>query len=349
MRRVIERFLLLAGIAMLGVWAWSEVRYAVWQDWGNWAFERELGRQSTNTLDYLNAKKDQAWTRVRAWLGRTEVPSNDHEPVPVVPPPEIARTPGIEHNGLIGRLTIPRLHLTAAVREGAEEDTLAVALGHIPSTSLPGQKGNVGIAGHRDRIFRGLKEIRQDDLIRLETLSGNYSYQVTSTEVVKPSDVSVLKAANISELTLVTCFPFYYVGAAPDRFIVKARQLAGNPAPEAGAAALMATIHPDVSAEVPKVLPHRDHDGGRVGFEIPKDHSRQLAPGIWFGVTGTNVESHSVQGWMWLMPERKTIWLRDRSTEEPVVFYSARDGKRRELRVTKVMSGAVTGYLASSD
>lgn len=322
----------------------------VWQDWGNWAFDRELRRQSTNTLDYLNEKKDQVWTRIRGWLGRSDVPSND---APVAPLPEIAHTPRIEHNGLIGRLTIPRLHLTAAVREGAEEDTLAVALGHIPSTALPGQKGNVGIAGHRDRMFRGLKEIRQDDLIHLETLSGSYSYQVTSTEIVKPSDVSVLKAANISELTLVTCYPFYYVGAAPDRFIVKARQLVGNPAPEAASAALMATIHAEVPANVPADVPkttlQRDHDSGRVGFEIPKDHSRQLAPGIWFGVTETNVESHSVKGWMWLMPERKTIWLRDRSTDEPVVFYSARDGKRRELRVTKVLSGAVTGYLASSD
>jgi sortase A len=128
-------------------------------------------------------------------------------------------------NTVVGRLTIPRLHLSAMVREGDRETTLSLALGHIPGTALPGERGNVGVAGHRDELFRGLKDIRQDDVIWFETVGGNYAYQVEDTEIVKPEDVGVLKAGKHSELTLVTCYPFYYIGSAPDRFIVKARRV----------------------------------------------------------------------------------------------------------------------------
>jgi sortase A len=83
----------------------------------------------------------------------------------------------------------------------------------------------VGIAGHRDTLFRGLRNIRKNDLVEVETLRGKYLYQVESTQIVKPTDVSVLQAANYPQLTLVTCYPFYFVGSAPDRFIVKARQV----------------------------------------------------------------------------------------------------------------------------
>ena len=127
---------------------------------------------------------------------------------------------------LIGRLTIPRLHLSTMVREGVRENTLSVALGHVPATALPGQKGNVAVAGHRDTIFRSLRGIRKYDLIRFETpSSGSFLYEVNSIEIVDPTNVSVLQASPESELTLVTCYPFYYIGAAPKRFIVKAREV----------------------------------------------------------------------------------------------------------------------------
>jgi sortase A len=134
----------------------------------------------------------------------------------------------LEINSLVGRLSIPRLHLTAMVREGDAESTLSIAAGHIPGTALPGQKGNVGVAGHRDAIFRGLREVRKDDVIQFETVEGNHLYQVEGTEIVKPTQVSVLKPGKHPELTLVTCYPFYYVGSAPDRFIVKAREITSS-------------------------------------------------------------------------------------------------------------------------
>jgi len=111
------------------------------------------------------------------------------------------------------------------VREGTGEGTLGLAVGHIPNTALPGEKGNVGLAAHRDTLFRGLKDIRQNDLIQFETLSGNHSYRVETTRIVKPEDVSVLKPGPAPELTLVTCYPFHYIGNAPERFIVKAREV----------------------------------------------------------------------------------------------------------------------------
>jgi sortase A len=132
----------------------------------------------------------------------------------------------VEPNELIGRLRIPRLELSAMVREGDGDDTLRVALGHVSDTALPGQPGNVGIAGHRDTLFRPLRNIRKNDLIELETMAGNFTYRVDSTRIVSPREVSVLAPGPRRELTLVTCYPFNYVGSAPKRFIVKASEVA---------------------------------------------------------------------------------------------------------------------------
>jgi len=140
-------------------------------------------------------------------------------PAPEAPPARQA---------VIGRLEIPRLKLAVMVREGADESTLSRAVGHIPGTALPGRIGNVGLAGHRDTFFRKLMNIRADDTIELQTTAGTYRYVVNSTRIVTPRDVSVLKASGGETLTLVTCYPFYYVGSAPKRFIVHATQVAAN-------------------------------------------------------------------------------------------------------------------------
>jgi sortase A len=127
---------------------------------------------------------------------------------------------------VIGRIAIPRLGISAILKEGVGRRTLNLAVGHIPSTALPGQPGNVGVAAHRDNLFRGLKDIKQDDSITLTTLDNTYVYRVISTKVVAPTDVSVLDASpDENTLTLVTCYPFYFVGNAPKRFIVRALQI----------------------------------------------------------------------------------------------------------------------------
>lgn len=122
----------------------------------------------------------------------------------------------------IAVLTIPRLHLAVPVFEGVESGVLDRGAGHVPETASPGDAGNVGIAGHRDGFFRGLKDVRVGDEVRLETLTTRMSYVVEKTWVVEPEDLSVLAATPSPAVTLVTCYPFYYVGAAPRRFIVRA-------------------------------------------------------------------------------------------------------------------------------
>lgn len=137
-------------------------------------------------------------------------------------PTGLAVSPGSE----IGRIEIPSIGLSAMVAEGADEATLRVAVGHISGTALPGQPGNVGMAGHRDTFFRGLRQIRKNDAITLTTLSGAYQYRVEAIQVVSPDNTEVLAATSEPSLTLVTCYPFSYVGSAPERFVVRARQCA---------------------------------------------------------------------------------------------------------------------------
>jgi sortase A len=133
--------------------------------------------------------------------------------------------PAIGPDGLIGRIEIPRIGLSAVVFEGTAKHTLRQAVGYIAGTALPGQPGNAGLAGHRDTFFRPLKDIRQNDIITLTTLRGEYRYRVVSTRVVDPTEVSVLDPTEDETLTLVTCHPFYFVGAAPNRFIVRAERI----------------------------------------------------------------------------------------------------------------------------
>jgi sortase A len=138
---------------------------------------------------------------------------------------------------VIGEIKIPRLELKVIVVQGESPRVLRRAVGHLPKTALPGEPGNVVLAGHRDSFFRPLRSIQLGDKITFKTADGEFQYQVESTEVVLPSAVQVLKPYSENTLTLVTCFPFYYVGAAPKRFIVRARQIGRLPAQSFGAEA----------------------------------------------------------------------------------------------------------------
>jgi sortase A len=260
-----EKILLLTGIAGLSVWAASNAIPAVFQNWENWVFDQELHGHTATVRDYAAAKlndiklndvkQDDVKQDVERWLGRTPVArpsiSNTRSPVAnnIFPP---APSSQLHSEALIGRLTIPRLRLTAFVREGVSQTTLGLAAGHIPGTSLPGENGNVGVAGHRDTLFVGLKGIKPDDLVHFDTREASYVYQVQSTEVVKPQDVRVLQPGRYPELTLVTCYPFRYIGSAPDRFIVKAREVSRIPQPNA-----LANVGPERKPQdvSPQVLP----------------------------------------------------------------------------------------------
>jgi len=119
-------------------------------------------------------------------------------------------------------LRVAKIRLEVAVLRGTDDFTLNRGVGHIEGTVLPGADGNSGIAGHRDGFFRGLQDVGPDDAIELETLRGKEVYRVERIWVVNPEDVSVLDATAVRSLTLVTCYPFYYVGPAPQRYIVRA-------------------------------------------------------------------------------------------------------------------------------
>ncbi len=119
-------------------------------------------------------------------------------------------------------LSIPKIHLEVPVFEGTDDVTLDRGVGRITGTARPGHAGNLGIAGHRDGFFRGLKDVTTGDEIKLALPEGEATYVVDQITVVTPQDVSVLQPRPISSITLVTCFPFYFVGSAPERYIVSA-------------------------------------------------------------------------------------------------------------------------------
>jgi sortase A len=142
-------------------------------------------------------------------------------PSPVTSPVVRRRMPPA-NGASMGRIEIPRLDVSAVIRAGSDARTLRLAVGYIPGTALPGEGGNIGLAAHRDTFFRRLSDIRTGDEIRIVTPEGTFVYQVQRTNIVQPKDTWVLNDTPEPALTLVTCYPFNYVGSAPQRFIVRA-------------------------------------------------------------------------------------------------------------------------------
>jgi sortase A len=209
--RIAESVFLIAGLALLDWYIWSRAGAVVYQAYENYLFRGQLREEQKSP--------------------------------PVVPAP----TPPRSHrNDLVGRLEVPRLGIRVMVHEGDDHDILAGAAGHLPSSPVPGWPGNVAVAAHRDTFFRPLRNIRVNDKILFATLNGTFEYQVESLKIVDPDDVSVLKASAEPTLTLVTCYPFYYVGSAPQRFIVRARQVGSSP-PRVEEAALLSPADPAAS------------------------------------------------------------------------------------------------------
>jgi sortase A len=196
--RFAQSFFLIAGLLGLGFAAYSYAARYVYQAYENREFDRAIAAKQV-------------------------APSLPRSPGEQLPAAAWSRT-------LIGRIAIKRLGISAMVKEGVDEKTLGLAVGHIPSTAMPGETGNVGLAAHRDNLFRELKDIARDDEITLTTLDKTYIYRVASFTVVNPGQVSVLApSSGENTLTLVTCYPFYFVGHAPKRFVVRARQVAVRP------------------------------------------------------------------------------------------------------------------------
>lgn len=152
----------------------------------------------------------------------------------VRPSPSNVKPTPLARGSVIGRVDVQRLNLSAAIAEGDDEGTLTNAVGHLPDTPMPWeQAGNAAFAAHRDGLFRPLRNIRVNDEIKVVTSRGEFLYRVNKMHVVDPSDVSVLAPTKDATLTLITCYPFSFVGHAPQRFIVQAErvvpELSGTP------------------------------------------------------------------------------------------------------------------------
>lgn len=218
----LEWFFLLLGLVALDTYVWVNTSSMLSQAYQDWSFDQTLRGLTPSVGGFVSDEISWMFGGQRV---KVEAPEAGTK-VPVLPRENSA--PPLP-SSVIGRLQIPRLQLSAMVREGADGKTLHRAVGHIPGTALPGYAGNVALAGHRDTFFRALRDIKKDDTIEFETESGTYRYLVESTEIVGPRDVGVLAASHGQTLTLVTCYPFYYVGSAPKRFIVRAAQVSPMP------------------------------------------------------------------------------------------------------------------------
>jgi sortase A len=192
------------GVVALSVWGVAKLAGSAGarQDLKRFEVTRDARGEPSRSLPTLAPSDVKLWNwqRVREWRASLTAP---------VPSP-------------LAVLRIPTIELEVSVLPGTDELVLNRGVGHIASTALPGTNSNSGIAGHRDGYFRRLKDLAPGDAIELETLEGRQMYRVERTWIVDANDVSVLEPTPVRSLTLVTCYPFRFVGSAPRRFIVRA-------------------------------------------------------------------------------------------------------------------------------
>jgi sortase A len=218
--RFAQRLLLGVGFVMFA-YAGGMVMYAeLYQRYQSWKFEHQIG-----ALDPTNAAADErapmqarreAQARQRAASEGLTMEKAVAEPV------------DLSEGDVIGKLEIPQIEISVMVLQGVTEETLHVGAGHVPGTPLPGADGNSAIAAHRDTFFRKLKRIRAGDRIQFLTVRGTSQYVVDSTEIVEPAATQVMESRGRPELTLISCYPFDFVGSAPHRFIVHATRTTGT-------------------------------------------------------------------------------------------------------------------------
>lgn len=240
--RRVERFLWVAGTLLLAVWAAAKIHSYV-------GSRRDLER-------FREAKKAERSAPLPPLPVAPGPPPLENPPPSAAPPartlpetpPDYAlwskeRVKAYEESmrqqasAPLAILRIPKIDLEVAVLDGTDDFTLNRAVGHIEYTAFPGQNGNVGLAGHRDGFFRGLKDVKKGDTLELETLTGRDKYRITDIWIVNPDDAQVLDPTPEPSVTLVACYPFYFVGHAPKRYIVRAVREARIAASRVAAAA----------------------------------------------------------------------------------------------------------------
>jgi sortase A len=223
----IERVLLTAGLVLLAVWGTARIESIL----GERAALKKFAALDASAI----AVGQDAGQNVSQNAAEEYGASQGTEPSPNADSPQVDfslwgkqrirayKESLIQNTGApLAMLRIPKIHLEVPLLDGTDDLTLNHAVGRIAGTARPGQAGNIGIAGHRDGFFRGLKNIRIGDVIELKTPGGTDTYVVGNIRIVTPDDVSVLRPGPSPSITLVTCYPFYYIGSAPQRYIVTA-------------------------------------------------------------------------------------------------------------------------------
>jgi sortase A len=204
----VERILLCIGCLLLGVAMAAQIDRAIWLNTemrGFRAAERAdlASRPFRNDVNFGLRSDTRNFTHQK---GKAEVPS------------------------VLAILRIPRSHLQVPVLEGTGGLSLNRGVGHISGTPRPGQQGNIGIAGHRDGFFRLLRFVGIGDFIELESPGRILTYRVNQLRIVNPGDVEVLSPREVSSVTLITCYPFNFIGSAPRRYVVEAVLIAARTA-----------------------------------------------------------------------------------------------------------------------
>jgi LPXTG-site transpeptidase (sortase) family protein len=244
--RFLEKFFLISGLLVLGFYGSAKLYSHIYQKYTSYTFNEELSRRTPTIKGFVKSlfgivprieksEKSRPPTSPQPQIDEAELLHR------MIYAPEMVPDGGKEWDksrldkykkaqtppagSVLGRLEIPSLNLSVMLLQGTDDWTLNRAVGHIEGTSLPGQPGNLGIAGHRDGFFRCLKDIKRNSTVILTTLSGRFSYRVNGIDIVQPKDIEVLSTTKNPTLTLVTCYPFLYLGDAPKRYIVSAEMI----------------------------------------------------------------------------------------------------------------------------
>jgi sortase A len=214
----LERFLLVLGLSLLIVYGAVRIDGIL----GSRAALKKFATRSFATSVSQNAVEDVAAPQEEVSTQEMERPDVDFSLWDVGRVDGYKQIPAEPSGTPLAVLRIPKIRLEVPVLEGTDNLTLNRGAGRIAGTARPGEQGNIGIAGHRDGFFRGLKNVGVGDAIELKTLRGTDRYVVDRVQIVTPHDVQVLRPRSVPSLTLVTCYPFYFFGSAPQRYIVTA-------------------------------------------------------------------------------------------------------------------------------
>jgi sortase A len=196
--------LILVGAASVLVFAWAMLDGAYYQYSQKLQFETEVTDGSLGVAKQISLPEARLQFET-AFQFLPHLPKAERDPL------------------LIGKLESPRIGLSVMLREGVDDVTLRRAAGHVLSTALPGEPGNLVILGHRDTFFRNLRDLKQGDAMTVSTTRGRFIYEIESIQVVEPDSINLTAPTTESLATFITCFPFNYVGPAPRRFVARAR------------------------------------------------------------------------------------------------------------------------------